>query len=92
MQSTDFKRTKSGACRRNAAQIEVYHDLLWNDRTTTRLARCVVVLPFAKVKKVVVPICEPLTGMYFSTFPAKAGNGRWRKEVEVESGTGNGLL
>ena len=66
MQSTDFKRTKSGACRRGDAHSEVQHDPLWNDKTTTRLARCVVVLPFAKVKKVVVPICEPLTGKYFS--------------------------
>ena len=92
MQNTDFKRTKCGACRRSAAQTEAQQGPLQNDTTTTRSAECVVVWPFAMVVKVVVSNCKPLTGKYFSTFPAKAGNGRWRKEVAVESGIGNDLL
>ena len=51
MQSTDSKERKSGACRRSDAHSEVQYDPSQNDTTTTRPAECVVVLPFAVIRK-----------------------------------------
>ena len=51
MQSTDSKERKSGAYRSCTAHSEVQHDPSQNDTTTTRSAECVVVLPFAVIRK-----------------------------------------
>ena len=85
MQSTDFKEHESGACRRSDAHSEVHHRPILERQTHDTLRRVCCCLPFAKILKVVVSECEPLTKEYCSKIDA-----RWSGRFSEPFGQGAG--